>query len=287
MAVKGGKMNYQIVPFLLMKYENFSVLQNYNNIMIIKDNNMIEFLSYIDVNNIFSISQEEIVNFFRIEQSSEIIRDLIDNNIIIEIKKKDLNFSKFIICSNDMKFIESMKFNTSDITYSSDYIFLSDKYDVESICFDKDNIYFFFLNKFNYKYFSNLVGRLQKENVICKIAFFYNSRIYISNYYRKNWYSPCPICYFSHIKAMVNGHSKINASVSYQTILELIYDIDDNYGIEYSFKNHEILKIVNVFLEDMVAFPNVNENEVISIDVKRNLIEYDNAVHWELCDCYE
>lgn len=278
-------MKFDVIPFLIINYEEFSVAQNYKNINIINDKSLIKLLNRIDTEQISQISEELIFEYFG-SRSEEAIKYMLDKSLICEKAEIILKYNKIILCSNDEKFLESFKYNSEGINIDIEYYKLDDKYNIDKPC-NSDELYLFFLNRFNYKNYKNLVKIIKEKNILAKISFFYNNKIYVSNYYKKSWYNPCPLCYFSHVESSIRAHSELASQISYQTILELIYKEDIDFKIENKFSNSDILVLINTIIDEIKNIRNVRENEVKSIDYMSNSISYDTAIHWELCDCYE
>ena len=278
-------MDYRVFPFLITNYEEMSVIQNYKNIVIIKDIEMINFFNWIDSNEIYKVSIDQINELFndRTEQAIEFMRN---NYLMDKIRPKIINFENIRVISNDETFINSMKFNS--IGHNEKFIYELLPRDFHE--FEVNNIldlYIFFLNPFNYKYYTELVNIIKENNVLSRFSFYYNNSIFLSNYYKKEWYNPCPLCFFGNVESSLRGKSKVLNTVSFQTLLDLIYKKDPAFEIQNTFTNYSISIFVNTLLNDMDIIDNSQLNNVQYIDFNRNIVLADQAIHWELCDCYE
>ena len=278
-------MDYRVFPFLITNYEEMSVIQNYKNIVIIKDIEMINFFNWVDSNEIYKVSIDQINELFneRTEQAIEFMRN---NYLIDKIKPKIINFENIRVISNDETFINSMKFNS--IGHNEKFIYELLPRDFRE--FEVNNLldlYIFFLNPFNYKYYTELVNIIKDNNVLSRFSFYYNNSIFLSNYYKKEWYNPCPLCFFGNVESSLRGKSKVLNTVSFQTLLDLIYKKDPAFEIQNTFTNYSISIFVNTLLNDMDIIDNSQLNNVQYIDFNRNIVLADQAIHWELCDCYE
>lgn len=278
-------MDYRVFPFLITNYEEVSVIQNYKNIVIIKDIEMINFFNWVDSNEIYKVSIDQINEIFneRTEQAIEFMRN---NYLIDKIRPKIINFENIRVISNDETFINSMKFNS--IGHKEKFIYELLPRDFHE--FEVNNLldlYIFFLNPFNFKYYTELVNIIKENNVLSRFSFFYNNNIFLSNYYKKEWYNPCPLCFFGNVESSLRGKSKVLNTVSFQTLLDLIYKKDPGFEIQNTFTNYSISIFVNTLLNDMDIIDNSQLNNVQYIDFNRNIVLADQAIHWELCDCYE
>ncbi len=278
-------MDYRVFPFLITNYEEMSVIQNYKNIVIIKDIEMINFFNWVDSNEIYKVSIDQINELFneRTEQAIEFMRN---NYLIDKIRPKIINFENIRVISNDETFINSMKFNS--IGHNEKFIYELLPRDFRE--FEVNNLldlYIFFLNPFNYKYYTELVNIIKDNNVLSRFSFYYNNSIFLSNYYKKEWYNPCPLCFFGNVESSLRGKSKVLNTVSFQTLLDLIYKKDPAFEIQNTFTNYSISIFVNTLLNDMDIIDNSQLNNVQYIDFNRNIVLADQAIHWELCDCYE
>ena len=76
-------------------------------------------------------------------------------------------------------------------------------------------------------------------------------------------------------------------TTSFQSILDIIYKRHPDFNVENKFTNYSIKGLVNLLLDQIDIKNNAVINNVYSIDFINNIVSVDEAMHWELCDCYE
>lgn len=278
-------MEYKVFPFIITNYKENSVIQNALNIVIIKDTQMINFFNYIDTNAEYNINTEQLRKLYK-DRVDEAIEFMKINRLIDEVHPKNIKYKDITVVSNDEIFINSMRFNTIGLNEKFIFEFLPENNDKFKINYP-DNLYIFFLNPFNYKYYVELVNVIRDNNILSRFGFFYNQSIYLSNYYKKEWNNPCPLCFFGNIEATLRGKSKAYNTVSFQTILDIVYKKDPSFKIENVFTNNSILPFVSVLLAQLYIYDNSLINNVQYIDFNNNIVLSDQAIYWEMCDCYE
>ena len=277
-------MKYHVLPFIITASSNDLVLQNAYSICVINNKSMKSFLEEID-SKCISIVDEEILNKYFQDNQKEALEYLFNNKIIEEEKNIHLEFSKIHFLTNDSLFYESLTFNCKGNKF--DYKIDKLDNDFEYLDFYNDNLYIVILNPFNLYYFKELVNFFKNKDLLCKFAFSYNNCFYFSNYYKREWGNPCPLCFFSQIEAMLRSESKAYKIMNFQTILDIIYRNDPKFEVNIIFTNYSALGIVNHLLNDLNCFNNYDINKISYIDLNNRNMNYDCALHWELCDCYE
>lgn len=276
---------FKIHPFIITNYDDMSVIQNSLSTVVLKNAEMINFFNWADSNAEYNVSLEKLNSFFK-DETDTAIEFMKANKLIGITVSKNINFENVVIVSNDKTFLNSMKFNACGHFENFIYEDLPDNFNEFKIN-NPDDLYIFFLNPFNYKYYSELVSIVKEHNTLCRFAFYYNHSIFLSNYYKKEWGTPCPLCFFGNLEASLRGKSKELSTVSFQTLLDLVYKKDPQFKIENSFNNYSILIFVNIILNELKIKDNSYINNVQYIDFNRNTVLMDQAIHWELCDCYE
>lgn len=278
-------MDYRIFPFIITDCEEYSVIQNANNTVILKDSLMISFFHWVEKNVEYNINKEQLSEFFK-EEVDEAILFMKNNSLLNDLILINMEFEKMTVVSNDKTFIESMKFNSmgrdENITYELLPRDISDFH-----INNTEDLYIFFLNPFNYRYYIELVNIVKECNIVSRFGFYYNHSIFLSNYYKREWYNPCPICFFGNVESSLRGMSKASNTISFQTLLDLIYKKDPKFEIKNNFTNYSILTLVNTLLDELNYIDNTHINDVKYIDFNRNIVMSDQSMHWELCDCYE
>lgn len=278
-------MGYRIFPFIITDCEEYSVIQNAKNTVILKDSLMISFFHWVEKDVQYNISKEQLREFFN-EEVDEAIRFMKNNSLLSDANSINMEFEKITVVSNDKTFIDSMRFNAigrdENITYELLPNDISD-FHVNNT----EDLYIFFLNPFNYRHYSELVNIVKEYNIVSRFGFYYNHSIFLSNYYKKEWYNPCPMCFFGNVESSLRGMSKASNTTSFQTLLDLIYKKDPKFEIKNKFSNYSILIFVNTLLDELNYIDNTHINNVSYIDFNRNTVMSDQSMHWELCDCYE
>lgn len=276
---------FKIYPFIITNYDDMSVLQNSINTVILKNKDMIDFFNWVDAKAEYEVSIQKISGFFN-EITDDAIEFMKSNNLIEIITPKKISFKNVVVVSNDVTFLNSIKFNSGGHRENFIYEELQDNLSDYKIK-GNDDLYIFFLNPFNYKRFTELVNIVRNNNVLCRFAFYYNYNIFLSNYYKKDWVNPCPLCFFGNLESSLRGKYSALNTVSFQTLLDLIYKKDPKFQIENLFTNYSISPLVNVILNELDINDNSLINNVQYIDFNKNIVLMDEAIHWELCDCYE
>lgn len=62
-------------------------------------------------------------------------------------------------------------------------------------------LFIVFLKVFNFKEYENIVNIVKEKNVVIKIIFSYNYYIYFLNFYKREWYNLCLICFFFELES--------------------------------------------------------------------------------------
>ncbi|MBU3228910.1 McbB family protein [Clostridium algidicarnis] len=278
-------MEYKVFPFIITNYEKTSVIQNSLNTVIVKDEQMICFFNWVDSNSVYNVSKDHLIRIFK-EETCEAIEFMKFNHLIDEVNEKNIKFKNVTVVSNDEVFINSVKFNSDGHSEKFIYELLPMDFNEFKIT-NPQNLYLFFLNPFNYKYYSELVNVIRNNNILSRFGFYYNHSLLLSNYYKKEWCNPCPLCFFGNIESSLRGMYKGSTAVSFLTLLDLIYKKDPGFVIKNTFSNYSISMFVNTILNDIVITDHSHINNVKYIDFNKNIVLLDQAIHWELCDCYE
>ncbi|EJH6411503.1 McbB family protein, partial [Enterococcus faecalis] len=132
-----------------------------------------------------------------------------------------------------------------------------------------------------------IVNIAKEKNVVVKIIFSYNHHIYFSNFYKREWYNPCPICFFSELESQLRGEITSDTA-NFQTIIDLLYTKSQNFAIEYPLQKDDYFTIVYTIMRNLDSdLMKCDLDEVLSIDLNNHLVTKDIAYHWGYCDCYE
>lgn len=286
-------MIYEVDQFTFFEMsEKEYVLQNSSGISIVNNSKLIRFLLELDSTNRLQISDEDLEFFFDYEKES-VKKFLIDNDIIQEVLKK-VTYDKVIYITNNENIKESLVFNSEGHELDVDIRFIK-KEDTatKSISIEdnyKDALYIIIFNPFDYHFFLEICNYLSSMNVRYLVSFTYNSKYYLTNIHKKDWYNPCPKCFVAHLISSLRAKSKINNTTTFQTIIDIIYNKNISYDIYLPVSNINILAVIGKLL----SFSNRKtaltiddlSNEIVSVTLDGE-IDYDQAIHWEICDCLE
>ena len=276
---------YKIYPFILTNYDDMSIIQNTCSTVILKDKFLIEYMNYIDTNEIYEISKEDIESFFINQDSKDVLNFMIDNCIISEVKEPKINFKNIEIISNDTVFLHSIDFNAKGLDFEFKCSDLPKN--LNDIVVKENTLYIIFLNPFNISLYTQISDIFHSNNVIYRMAFYYNNYIYLSNYHKKEWVNPCPICFYTSVISSLKAKYNSSKSVSFQSLLQIIYKRHPEFNVENKFNNYTIKDLVSLILDQLKIINSFSINKTYNIDILNNIISEDESEHWELCDCYE
>jgi len=276
---------YKILPFLITDIGEMAVIQNAVNTVVIKEVKLVEFFTKIDNESDLSFDMDLLKDYFG-DRYEDVVAFLLTNKLMVENTIRKIEYEKVSVVSNDSCFMNSIKFNSEGIEEKIEFVQINKlKYDLES--YDSRNLFVIFLNPFDFRMMSEIVETLREKNALMCVAFYYNHKIYVSNYYKKEWYNPCPLCFFSNLEGSLRGQSKSMNTVSFSTLLDLIYQKNPGFEVNHKFRNYEIMPLVDTIINDLKIENSRKVNSVRYIDFSRNSIMNDEALHWEVCDCYE
>lgn len=277
---------YIVKQFIIFEVKDGYAIQNDTSFTVINDKKLIDFFLILDKENRLNITREYINNFFG-DETNDVIEFLLTSNLIDEIPVKKM-FNKILVYTNDHIIYEALSYftdqssNEFEIYYNKDSkVGISDLNNI-----DKDSLYLVILNPFDYKDFIFICDKLRENNLLTVLCFAYNSTFYMSNLYKKEWYNPCPKCFFSHIETTLRARTKINTTPTFQTIVDLIYNKDISFQVFLPTRKDNIIALLN----EIINYKNSDINYLSSRIAKINLagnVEYDQSTHWELCDCFE
>ena len=191
---------------------------------------------------------------------------------------------RMVILSNDDKFISSAKYNLSENKIKISFVPMSS---LKEFKFSKEDIVVVFLNPFELQDLEKLVNVMQSKNVICKFIFSYNNKIYFSNFYKKDWSNPCPLCFFYEIESRLRGDEG-ESHINFQTIIDLLYGENIQFKSELPLEKEAYLNIVFYLAQTIQNVSNQYKvDEIAELNLDNYEIKRDIAYHWGYCDCYE
>lgn len=276
---------YKFRSYLIQEINCGYVLQNGVTTVVITNAKLIEFLKDIEIKGIIDIEEQDFLDVFGDEFRS-VIKFLIDNKVIVKCEKPNLNFDKIYLFTNNLNISNVVNYCIED--FEEEVINVSIENCEEKINnINKNSLCIIFLNPFNLKEYISLCNKLIETNAIIRSSFFYNHSIYISNFYRKAWYNPCPKCFFYALESQLRATLPSN-TISFQTLIDLIYKENSKFNIVTNLKKIDSIAIVTLLLKD-IKFKNdlTNINNIYEFELETYSIIEDSAYHWELCDCYE
>lgn len=277
-------MDYQIETFLLHKAKEYYVVQTKTTTILVTNYSLFKMLEYIERENISILNDDVVRKFFDPSEMNELYEFLQREQLIKKIAKRVLKFDNVVLITNNVEFDKAFSHNMEKkfrmLTYYKPEDVLNDISLVESA-----DCIFIFLNPFNQKEYEKLNVVLYDKDLLLKNMFFYNNSIYISNYTKKSWLNPCPLCFFSILESRLRGVMNQN-NYNFQTIIDIIYSKNPRFKIEAELNSYDYIP---VFYTLILQFNNLKSSidEIYEINLDTYKISCDYAYHWEVCDCYE
>lgn len=144
------------------------------------------------------------------------------------------------------------------------------------------------MNPFNLKEYISINQKMSSfNNIIVKNIFYYNNKIYLTNFYKKSWRNPCPLCFFSNLESHLKGLTNIK-QYNFQTLLDIIYEKNPNFSVEAKLERYDYIPVINAIQMEFVSENKNREiDKVKSISLENYNVRYDYAYHSRGCDCYE
>ncbi len=279
---------YRIAPFIIARLDEYSVVQNNLNITILTDERMVRFFLFLDEHKDYNVSSQMLGHYFG-DDIDPATKFLLDNKLMEKVIEKNTQFNNVQIFSNDAIALESIKNNSLGVAYALQQNSLIDYDGFQDCCWNgkENDLFIFFLNPFNLKALAQITEKVRQHNLLSRMVFSYNNMVYFSNYYKREWYNPCPQCFFSHLESSLRCASKLQSGASFQTIMDLIYNRTPVFNVKNIITPYMAMPLVNEILSDLTISDNYNITGVKYYDFNQRRFIYDNAIHWELCDCYE
>ncbi|MGT2910754.1 McbB family protein [Streptococcus cameli] len=278
---------YRIKQFILFDIDDSLAVQNMDGFTVLKNPKMISFFKVLDDENRLDLEEHYLKNFFG-EEWEQSVQFMLESKLIEEneIKKP---YKYINIFTNDKVIFESLRFNIDDCSFEKSIIFLEQDELVKEISqFElAEALNIFILNPFDYIYFLKLVSYIIETNIYCVFCFGYDTALYITNIYKNDWNNPCPKCFFSNLESSLRAKNKVNGHPNFQTIIDLIYNKKVFFKGQIPLSKRVLLPVINELCE-VIENKNLNESSArIKKCYLNGEVEYDIAIHWELCDCLE
>lgn len=278
---------YRIKQFILFDLDDSLAVQNVDGFTVLKDSRMISLFKVLDNENRLDVEESYFRKFFG-EEWEQSVQFMLDSKLIEENNIKE-PYKSVNIFTNDKVFFESLKFNIDALSFENHTIFLEqDKLVNEISQYELSNaLNIFILNPFDYIYFLKLASYIIETNVYCVFCFGYDTALYITNIYKNDWNNPCPKCFFSNLESSLRAKHKVNGRPNFQTIIDLIYKKTVFFKGHIPVNKRILLPVINELCE-IIENKNLNETSArIKKCYLNGEVEYDTAIHWELCDCFE
>lgn len=278
---------YTIKSYLIHDIDDGCILQNGISTVIIKNDKLKRFLENVEQKGVQKISVDFIKQEFQ-EQYDDVTKFLLENQIIFEYHEPDLNWNKIWVISNDHTFSNYFKYSIEGSGEDIINLTITDnELDLDNL--KENDLCIVFLNPFDINKYIEICDLIKEKNAIIKTVFFYNHSIYISNFHKKDWFNPCPKCFFYSLETQLRGGLTPNGSFNFQTLIDLLYSNEVKFNIETKLNPVDLITTMNVLSRDLRHTGNVNNiiNNVYEIGLNLNELNEDIAYHWEMCDCYE
>lgn len=274
---------YKVQPFIWKRFsENEAVFQTQNSTVVITNKNMIEFLIEVESQGKTQLDVRDIEKHF-CEKSDDVISFLENNQILKREIKKELSINNLYMLSTDTKLANMIGF------------YLEEDFSVGQISeneligkdFDENDCLIVFMNPFSISKLEEYTNIAQNKNVIIKVIFTYNNKIYFSNFYKKKWYNPCPMCFFGALESQLRGEIN-DVSINFQTLIDILYAKQGMFEIEVPLTKSAYFHILYLLMQYLLPILSEHKvDEVLELDLSNFTVNKDIAYHWGYCDCYE
>lgn len=283
---------YLIPQFVILNEDsNNAVVQNKNGINKLTDKGIIGFFNKIDRLHKNKVTEKFIEDFFGISQYESILNFLLTSQLIEEEKNIDFEYKRSVVFTNSSKMYSLMKKVIPKNEYNAKFklvdTFQSKKFMYEIDKLSNDTLVVLIFSPLDLNEYTWTCDYLRKKEIIYCTAFPYNSNFYFSNIYSYNWKNSCPKCFVSELISSLRSTGKFYSIPTFQTVVDIIYNENIKFEI-YDFNNLSMnLEIVKAILE-LLDSKNINffSSNYREIDIN-GASNFDQSVHWELCNCLE
>lgn len=273
---------YNIKPYLYYKTQDgHFMLQNKVNSLAVNNRHLIEFLTYLEKEDINKISENQIHEFFDNNNSfaNKVTAFLENNDIIMADSKKEINFSmmKLLEYGNN-NLLKTVEEHVEGATVINNINMIKD-----------DDLLIVLINPFSLENLKSITDSLSSFNdLVYKIIFPYNNSIYISNYHSRKWNNPCPKCFFYALESQLRGSISGDLSFNFQTMVDLFYTHNVEYKYEGLLERSDFIPVTNILLRDSLKINMDSDiDDVYRINLSNYDVTKDTNYYWEMCDCYE
>lgn len=292
--------DFKVTNFILYETTNKNiVVQTEKGIVDIEDDKLKEFIYWLDVRSVASISIEQIKNNFESDYK-DVIEFLEHFGLLISKSNMTYNIQKIIIYSNNDEYLSIHKsfFRKSlDIFKNLERIYLNDEnFNLENL--DDKTLLICFLNPYSKEKALYINNKVRESNAILSMNFSYNNKFYFDNLYSNMWKNPCHRCSIENLETQLRNE-KHSTNSNYQSFIDMMYSNHTDFSVGYKLDNRDIFKIIDILwlnLEQICIRPEngilsikqsyEDINEIIEYDAVEKNLSRDLAIHWEVCDCY-
>ena len=272
------------------------IIQTNQSILQISEPIIISFLIKVDELSLSIIDYTTLEKYFN-DETDEIISFLLEYNIIETPKKLNYKIKRILFYSNDEIINSILSLSNSNVKDGLS-LELIDDLDLIKKSLSKDDLLITYFKSYNSRTMRELLNLVTEKECMLLNSYSYGDSIFIDNLFKKEWGVPCHFCNISLIKD--NLRSTQDEELSYQNFVDSILQKDNNFEIEKLLNTNQVFFLLNNLLRTIdrhiIRYNNKSLTSeesmadvlnVIRLDLERNSVTKDTAIHWELCDCYE
>lgn len=286
-------MKIYVVPqfVILNNSSDNAVIQNKNGISQLTDKNIIAFFNKLDELHKNKFTENFIKDFFGSSQCESIVNFLLDSQLIEEEKNFNLEYKRTVVFTNSQKMYSLMlkviAEKNSNLEFNYVNTFQSKEFVSKINELLNDRLIVLIFSPLDLNEYTWACDYLRKRNALYCTAFPYNSKFYFSNIYKYEWKNACPKCFISELISSLRSTGKFYSMPTFQTVIDIIYNENIKFKI-YDFNNLSMnLEILKAALEladsKRIEFFTSTHREID----KNGSSNFDQCVHWELCNCLE
>lgn len=286
---------YRVPNFIIHTlFNESSVIQTEYGTVILEDARLSNFFINLEENKKYTINFKELQNTFE-EETKNIINFFMENNLLFKIHEKNILYDKICIISDEEQLRDILHKLIKEKTKLPIHLYNSEELN-EQLSSSLDNTLIInFMDSYRNETVNKIIETVNKSsNSSLLLSHVYNSAVLFHCMYSSNHMTPCPKC----TKGVITGQIyESQGGVTYQQLLKMVYDLDDEFNVNFplSFKNkllisNQIADQLEYFLSDDYSLIRKRNNEfsdIFRLDLSNNQITKDSAIYWELCDCYE
>lgn len=289
-------MNYEFNKYLIYEMPNGEVvIQNDQSIVKVFNDEMKNFLLKNDTSYKKEVNLDELKHTFG-ENFEEAIKFMLKYKIIQEEQKLDFKIKSLTFISNSEKVISLFNKVYEDEYSKKIPLHIINLNESETFTINENSCVVVFLNPYNKKVAKKIKDLIDDtHNTMLITSYTYNNNFYIDCLYNKDWKNPCHFCHIGFLESKLRSDE---GHLSYQQLIDMIYEEDNRFSIETPINERKGM-IISILLHEWINkyINNQRDNSsYLYLDEYLNCLSYnfdnnakniDTAIHWELCDCYE